>query len=375
MKAKSSKATLVKAEPINQAAPPPLHPLPWQSQDWQRLTTAAARHHAILLQGRAGIGVEQLAHALLAWKLCERRETGQANTSSQPNQASQPQAATLDVACGACPSCTWLAAHTHSDAVYLLTPQTLVERDWPMPPDWVRSGAKPSQDITVGQVRWLVEWFALTATRSQGKAALLYPAESMNRVSQNALLKLLEEPPPGALLILAAERGADLLPTIRSRCHAVVCTTPDAQATQDWLQQQADLSAPDAAALARWSHGQPLGALPARASLDWARLWLRSFSGNVATRGINDELIQATPAVALAALERLASDLMRLRWGSPAVFLAEAEARILGAIRFDERRLSEFQGDLPRRIRLSEHPVNAKLFTEALLLEFSQCLS
>ncbi|MDR0340488.1 MAG: hypothetical protein LBH53_02940, partial [Puniceicoccales bacterium] len=56
--------------------------------------------------------------------------------------------------------------------------------------------------------------------------ALIHGADRLHRSAANALLKTLEEPPPGVLLLLTAQRIGDVLPTIRSRCQTYRCSCP-----------------------------------------------------------------------------------------------------------------------------------------------------
>lgn len=73
--------------------------------------------------------------------------------------------------------------------------------------------------ITVDEVRRLRDFFGLSAADGGRRVVIVDAADEMNPSAANALLKLLEEPPAGALLLLVAHRPAALLPTIRSRCR------------------------------------------------------------------------------------------------------------------------------------------------------------
>ena len=82
-------------------------------------------------------------------------------------------------------------------------------------------------------------------------------ADTMNPAAQNALLKLLEEPPRSASFILAAERAESLLPTVRSRCEIIRCNS-EADALPEIAVQEAEaylalLAHGDAVGLLRWS--------------------------------------------------------------------------------------------------------------------------
>ena len=76
---------------------------------------------------------------------------------------------------------------------------------------------------------------ARTAYLGHGKVFLIDEAELLDQVGQNALLKTLEEPPPGTYIILVTTREDRLLPTIRSRCQRVAFRPLDAEAMKTWL--------------------------------------------------------------------------------------------------------------------------------------------
>ena len=75
------------------------------------------------------------------------------------------------------------------------------------------------KEIAVDDVRKIAPFLRLTAAEGGWRIVVLDGADGMNRAGQNAVLKILEEPPKGALLLLLTERPSALLPTIRSRCR------------------------------------------------------------------------------------------------------------------------------------------------------------
>lgn len=87
----------------------------------------------------------------------------------------------------------------------------------------------PQKDaIAIEQVRKLIAFFRLSVP---GKArikrvAVLQDAETMSREAQNALLKLLEEPPAGSALLLTSSQPDQLLPTVRSRAQIITLPAP-----------------------------------------------------------------------------------------------------------------------------------------------------
>jgi DNA polymerase-3 subunit delta' len=73
--------------------------------------------------------------------------------------------------------------------------------------------------LPVDEIRRLANFFGLTSGAGGWRVAIVDPADEMNDNAANALLKLLEEPPPRAMLLLISHAPGRLLPTIRSRCQ------------------------------------------------------------------------------------------------------------------------------------------------------------
>jgi len=75
-----------------------------------------------------------------------------------------------------------------------------------------------SGQISVDEIRDLIEWAPVYPLEAPNKIAIITPADKLNLSAANALLKLLEEPPSHFILILITSDLSALLPTIRSRC-------------------------------------------------------------------------------------------------------------------------------------------------------------
>ena len=73
--------------------------------------------------------------------------------------------------------------------------------------------------IAVEDVRKINGFMALTPAEGGWRVVVVDGAEELNQASANALLKILEEPPPRAILLLVCAAPGRLLPTIRSRCR------------------------------------------------------------------------------------------------------------------------------------------------------------
>jgi DNA polymerase-3 subunit delta' len=106
-----------------------------------------------------------------------------------------------------------VAAGGHAD---LLT----VERAWDPRRKRLRG------DILVEDTRAIAEFFRLTAAEEGWRIVIIDGAEGMNRNAANAVLKILEEPPSRALLLLVSHNPGGLLPTIRSRCRRMMLAAP-----------------------------------------------------------------------------------------------------------------------------------------------------
>ena len=121
----------------------------------------------------------------------------------------------------------------------------------------VETTGRMSREIRIEDVRRLRGFFAMSAADGGRRVVIVDAADEMNTNAANAILKLLEEPPANAVLILIAHQPSRLLPTIRSRCRVLRCD-PLRAADLSAALTQAEISPenPDAlAALAAGSAG------------------------------------------------------------------------------------------------------------------------
>jgi DNA polymerase III subunit delta' len=167
-------------------------------RELRRLDEAGRLPHAILLSGPRGIGKATLAFRLARFLLAKQSSasTDMFGGPDDRGLAIDPDSSVFHR----------VASGGHAD---LLT----VERAYDPRRRRLRS------EIVVDDTREIAGFFRLTAAEEGWRIVVVDGAEEMNRNAANALLKILEEPPRRALLLLISHSPGRLLPTIRSRCR------------------------------------------------------------------------------------------------------------------------------------------------------------
>ncbi len=178
--------------------------------------------HALLLAGAAGLGKSRFARSLAQSILCE-----------QPGEQGE--------ACGKCRQCLLLQAENHPD-LRVVTP------------------AEDSHVIRIDAIRELASGNTLSVGDGGFRIFIIEPAHAMGQGAANALLKTLEEPIAGTLMLLVTSAPDRLPVTIRSRCQLLRFSPPDRQTGLAWL-QQSGLSATEAGEALELAAGAPLRAL------------------------------------------------------------------------------------------------------------------
>jgi DNA polymerase-3 subunit delta' len=196
---------------------------------------------------------------------------------------------------------------------------------------------------------------------------LLHPAEALQGVAANALLKTLEEPPRGARLLLACSDAEHLLPTVRSRCQRLALPPPEAAQAAAWLAGQG-VPAPEPLLAA--TAGRPLDALALhRAGIDgaaWAAL------PRAVSQGQAGAFAGWPLARTLDALQKLCHDLMaRAAGAAPRYF----DAGGLPAARGGLVPLLAWAAELNRVARHAEHPWSEGLLVESLVTQGRRALA
>jgi DNA polymerase-3 subunit delta' len=316
------------AETSTQAAP-------WIAVQTRQLLVQQG--HAWLLHGPSGLGQYRLALELARAWLCE--------------------APAADGSCGRCPSCHAIDVRTHADLCVLMPETTMLELGWPLSEkaqaDIDDKKRKASREIRVDAMRDAIEFSQRTSARGRGKVVLVYPAEQMNTITANALLKTLEEPPGEVRFVLATESSHQLLPTIRSRCLGHAMDWPAPAVAQAWLQGQG-LEPAEAVAFLQAAGGRPDDVLAmAAGETAFVRDW--------------------PVAELLDSLQKLCHDAQCVNQGAPPRFFALKPAKAGAGASLAA--LSQWAVALKNSRKTMDHPFNAGLMQEALVEQARSALN
>ena len=322
---------------------------PWIASQATQLL--AQRGHAWLLSGPSGLGQYSLALALVRAWLCD-----------QPN---------ADGACGVCGSCHAIDVRAHADLCVLMPETVMIELGWPLgekaQAEVDDKKRKASKEIRVDAMRDAVEFSQRTSARGRGKAVLVFPAERMNNITANALLKTLEEPPGDVKFVLATDAAHQLLPTIRSRCLGHTLAWPDEADSLAWMATQG-VPPTQAAVMLRAAGGRPADALLyAQSGLD-AQTW--SKLPKAMARGDVSVLKDWSPAQAVDALHKICHDVLALKAGAKPRFFEVIDLPSGGSM----LSLTSWSKALGATARTVEHPFNAGLMLEALVSQAQTAL-
>lgn len=183
----------------------------------QRAIREGRPHPAYLLLGPAGIGKMTIATVAAASLACT---------------------AETRAPCGTCGGCIKVAAGTHPDV-------------------WTEVPGGKSNTITVDQVAEIQRRLSYRRAEGAYRVVLIDGAGTMNDQAQNKLLKTLEEPPPGTVLILCALHPSQLLVTVRSRCQKLPLSQLPQEQLAQWLVDAHDVAPEVAGESARAARGLP----------------------------------------------------------------------------------------------------------------------
>jgi DNA polymerase III subunit delta' len=312
--------------------------------------------HAMLVQGHAGIGKVEFARVAAQSLLCEAPED--------------------DFACGTCAACGWFAEGNHPDYREIL-PESLKADDSEAEAAGDSDKAeKKSAQITIDQVRDLRQFVSLSTHRDGFRVLLIHPAEAMNPAAANALLKTLEEPTPRTLILLVADQPGRLLATVKSRCQALVLQPPEKAEAVAWLKEQ---GVNDADVLLAQAGGAPLLALEwadegyqsqRKQFLDALGELKRSDWLSVAGAFEKSDLTQVVHW-----LQTWCCDLITMKQIGEARHHPDYESAIKRvAADAPLAPLFRYESALRQSRRTIQHPLNARLLLEQLLISYAQAV-
>jgi len=161
-------------------------------------------HHGWLISGPRGVG-----KATLAWRIARFLLDQPVGANQDGVIAARPAPTSLDVD---------MTSALQRRITALSEPRLYLCRR-----PWDDKNERLKQDITVDEVRKLKGFFNFSAADGGRRVVIIDAADEMNTNAANALLKILEEPPKNAVILLVSHRPLSLLPTIRSRCRGLAC--------------------------------------------------------------------------------------------------------------------------------------------------------
>ena len=181
--------------------------LPWLNETMGQLRQDAITGrlaHAYILSGPSGTGKTLFCRHFAKTLLCMDK-----------SETHSP--------CGSCASCSTFENVSNPDLLNICPADT-------------------GKSINIDQIRAVNEFYSYKPHYGTHKITRIQPATSMNTSSANALLKILEEPPEGALIMLIASSAGHLLPTIRSRCLNLQIPQPNWDIMSTWLSDKLSIS-------------------------------------------------------------------------------------------------------------------------------------
>ncbi len=316
---------------------------PWLARQLEHLLRQ--KGHAWLISGPSGLGQYSLGEGLAKAWLCE-----------QPSSKG---------ACGQCSSCRGFVSRTNPDLFVLMPEVLMIEHEWPLEEKVQKElddkKRKPSQEIKVDAARSLVGFSQISRSGGVGKVAWIHPADRMNSVTANTLLKTLEEPPEGFRFVLTSGAAHELLPTIRSRCQNYTLEWPSQAESIEWLTQEGIKSKADAEVWLRASGGRAEDAL----------LWAQVFKHNAKSwvdlprslaNGDAGLLSELSGKQTVNVMQKVCHDMMCLSQGAEPKFFPSQSLSPKAQL----NAMTEWSKALLVSAQTADHPFNLGLMHEAL---------
>jgi DNA polymerase-3 subunit delta' len=261
--------------------------------------------HALLFLGKEGSGVLPLALAFAQYVVCEtvngksKHATGPSLFGDEPTGSEQPTI--NNDSCGTCSACIKAQQLVHPDIHFSYPVVTKKPGTPPISADYISEwrefvkgymygnvydwlqfiGAENKQgNITANECNDIIRKLNLKSFESEYKILILWMPEYLGNEG-NKLLKLIEEPPPNTLFILAAENESLILPTILSRCQLIRIPALETKDVEEALidrNKTAPITARQVASVSEGNYREALQMLQ-HAEEDWQGLlreWLNA---------------------------------------------------------------------------------------------------
>ena len=179
----------------------------------QAVYASGRMHHAWLIAGIEGIGKATLAKHIAQFMMANGE--GELGKTNPHNSAAK-----------------LVEAETHPDLLIIRRPVD-------------EKTGEQRNVIPVDVVLKIATFLHKTATHGGWRVVIIDEAHTLNRFGQNAILKIIEEPPPRTLILITVTTPGALLPTIRSRCRVLQLAPLDAAHMRDILRHTAPQASPE----------------------------------------------------------------------------------------------------------------------------------
>lgn len=237
--------------------------------------------HALLLHGPAGTGKHALVRAFLQYVGCRNRQNGDS--------------------CGSCPSCLQHEAMQHIDTIFsfpYIKKKSSSNSNPTYSSDYLRefiefAQSSPFMDSTlwleklgspttqpviyVEEATELTRRLSFAPNISRYNAVVIWQADKLNEAAANKLLKIIEEPPGEAIIVLTTDQPMNILPTIYSRTQRIKVSPLKDNEVAEWMCEHCDVDKDTAASLAPMARGSITNALQIVMSRDDSKRYLDFF--------------------------------------------------------------------------------------------------
>jgi DNA polymerase-3 subunit delta' len=319
--------------------------LPWQADILRRtLSLQQQQHlpHAVLIDTPGEQDISGFVRYLSMLLLCD---------------------APVDLSiCGACEACRMMQAGTYADFNLVTLEQN-------------EKTKKINKNINIEQIRKLIHEVYLTRQYDRMKIAVIYPAETMNKPSANALLKTLEEPAPQVLIMLVTHNRGRIPVTLRSRCQSWSINPPTQKQALNWLCEQGVDDA-TAASYLQFADGDPVLALELKQN-DYATLvaqFKSRFSQFLQGELSVTDLCRGLLASETATIRRLINMSLNAYCYQNSGVDADARSRP-GTDRRSAQALLDLRLRAQYQLRVEENNLDLQLQLEDVLISLKQILS